>query len=101
MSAFSGRHREERSGFLLNILAATVRALRSFLVVFVQGQNNFEGLMTIEANVIINGHGDLPWECLEQIVRSQNFGDYRFFIGEYKPDRAASADHEKPRSTNS
>jgi hypothetical protein len=39
-----------------------MRALRIFLVVFVQAENSFEGLMTIEANIIVNGHGDLPWK---------------------------------------
>ena len=37
-------------------------ALGSLLVVLVQGKDRFEGLMAIEANIIVNGHGDLPWE---------------------------------------
>jgi hypothetical protein len=39
-----------------------MRALRSFFIVLVQGKNGFEGLMTIETNVIVYGHGHLPWE---------------------------------------
>ena len=39
-----------------------MRALGNFFVVLVQGKNRFKGVMTIEANVIVNGHGDLPRE---------------------------------------
>ncbi len=41
--------------------------LGCFFVVLVQRKNDFEGLVTIEANIIVNGHGTLPWE-----LRSQN-----------------------------
>ena len=30
------------------------------LLVLVQGKNCFEGLMTLEANIIVDGHDDLP-----------------------------------------
>jgi hypothetical protein len=45
-----------------------MRALGVFVVVLVQGKNGFEGLMTIEANVIVNGHGNLPWDITGRIV---------------------------------
>jgi hypothetical protein len=35
-----------------------MRAPGIFFIVLVQGKNGFKGLMTIEANVIVNGHGE-------------------------------------------
>jgi hypothetical protein len=46
-----------------------MRALGNFLIVLIQGKNCFEGFVTIEANVIVYGHGDLPWEAFAGIVR--------------------------------
>jgi hypothetical protein len=37
-------------------------ALGSFFIVLIQGENGFKGLVTIEANVIVDGHENLPWE---------------------------------------
>jgi hypothetical protein len=45
-----------------------MRTLGSFFIVFVQGQNRFEGLMTIQANIIVEGHGNLPWGTARRIV---------------------------------
>jgi len=39
-----------------------MRALGSFLIVLIQAENSFEGLMTIEANIIVDGHEILPRE---------------------------------------
>jgi hypothetical protein len=39
-----------------------MRALGNFLVVLVQAENGFERLMTIEANIIVDGHENLPRE---------------------------------------
>jgi hypothetical protein len=64
VSAFSRSHREKRGGFLLHVLTATMRALGIFMIVLGQSENGFERLMTIEANVIVNGHGNLPWGML-------------------------------------
>jgi hypothetical protein len=61
--AFSGSHREKRGGLLLHMFTAAMRALGIFLVVLVQGKNGLEGLVAIQTNVIVNGHGDLPWKC--------------------------------------
>ena len=38
-----------------------MRALGSFLIVLVQAENGFEGFMTIETNIIVDGHENLPW----------------------------------------
>ena len=59
---FSGSHREKRGRFLLHISAAAMRALGSFLIVLIQAENSFEGLMAIEANIIVDGHENLPRE---------------------------------------
>jgi hypothetical protein len=67
---FSRSHSKKSGRFLLNVLTATMRTLRSFLVVLVQGKNRFEGLVTIEANIIVDGHGDLPRKSPEIIVCS-------------------------------
>ena len=61
--AFSGSHREKRGGLLLHILTAAMWTLGMFFFVLIQGKNSFEGLVTIEADIIVNGHGDLPWKC--------------------------------------
>jgi hypothetical protein len=37
-----------------------MRAFGILLVVLVQAKNCFEGFMTIEANIIVNGHGEPP-----------------------------------------
>ena len=39
-----------------------MRALGSFLIVLIQAENSFEGFMTIEANIIVDGHENLPRE---------------------------------------
>jgi hypothetical protein len=31
--------------------------------------------MTIEANIIVDGHGDLPWKCVERIVTPEEIVD--------------------------
>jgi hypothetical protein len=46
-----------------------MRALRICLVVLAQGQDGFEGFVTIEANVIIDGPEDLPQERFRRIIR--------------------------------
>jgi hypothetical protein len=30
------------------------------MIVLVQGEDGFEGFMAIQANIIVNGHGNLP-----------------------------------------
>lgn len=59
-SAFPRSHSKKRCRFLLNILAVAVRALGIFLVVLIQGENQLERLMAIEADIVVNGHGNLP-----------------------------------------
>src|SRR5579885_1958021 len=54
--AFSGSHRKKRRGFLLHILTSAFRALWILFVVLVQCEDYFEGLVAVEANIIINGH---------------------------------------------
>ena len=58
--AFMGSHREELGSFLLHMFTPAMRTVGIFLVVLVQSKNDFEGLMTIEANIIVDGHGDPP-----------------------------------------
>ena len=41
-------------------------ALGSFFIVLVQAENGFEGFMTIEANIIVDGHENLPWGILSE-----------------------------------
>jgi hypothetical protein len=55
-----GSHGIECGGFLLNIPASTMRTFRSVFVVLVEGENNFERFVTIEADIIVDGHGNLP-----------------------------------------
>lgn len=42
-------------------------ALRIFLIVLAQGKNGFEGFMAIQANIIVNGHTDLPCNALAKL----------------------------------
>jgi hypothetical protein len=58
--ALLGRDRVKGGGLLLYILTATIGAFGILLIVLVQGQSCFEGFMTIETNIIVDGHGDLP-----------------------------------------
>jgi hypothetical protein len=58
--ALFGSNREKRSRFLLYVLTAAMGALGILVVVFVQGENGLKSFMTIEANVIVNGHGKPP-----------------------------------------
>jgi hypothetical protein len=58
--ALFGGHREKRCGLLFHILTAAVRTFGILFVVLVQSQSGFEGLMAIKANIIVNGHGNLP-----------------------------------------
>ncbi len=55
-------HGIKRSRFLLNVLAAALGAFRVHFVFF-QGENYFEGFVTIFANVVVHGHGGLPLDC--------------------------------------
>ena len=55
-------HGIKSSRFLLNVLAAALGAFRLYFV-FLQGKNQFEGFMTIVANVVVHGHRDLPLDC--------------------------------------
>jgi hypothetical protein len=58
--ALLGGHCEKWRGLLFHILTAAVRTLGILFVVLVQGQSGFEGLVAIEANIIVYGHGNLP-----------------------------------------
>lgn len=62
--AFLRSYREECRGFLLHVLTATMRTLGILMIVLVQGQDSFEGLMTVETNIVINGHWGPPVEVL-------------------------------------
>ena len=55
-------HGIKRSRFLLNVFAAALAAFRVHFVFF-QGENYFEGFVTIFANVVVHGHGGLPLDC--------------------------------------
>jgi hypothetical protein len=58
--ALFGGHCEKCRGLLLHILTAAVRTFGILFVVLLQGQSGFEGLVAIEANIIVYGHGNLP-----------------------------------------
>lgn len=60
--AFSGSDREKCGCFLFHVPTPAMRALGSFLIVLIQRKNGFKGLVAIEANVIVNGHENLPWK---------------------------------------
>jgi hypothetical protein len=55
-SALLGAYREKRGSLLLNMRTPATRALWILLVVLAQGQDYFERFMTIQANIIVNGH---------------------------------------------
>jgi hypothetical protein len=55
-------HGVECGCFLLHVLAAALRAFRVSFVFF-QGENQFEGFVTIVANVVVHGHGGLLLDC--------------------------------------
>ena len=67
--ALPGSYREERGCLLFYIPTTAVRALRIFLVVFRQSENCFKWLVTIKANIIVDGHGSLPLNAFKQILR--------------------------------
>jgi hypothetical protein len=55
-------HSVKRSGFLLDILAAAVRAPDFVSIMLVQGESLLETLVAIAAMVIVHGHReDLPF----------------------------------------
>ena len=58
-STFPGRYCEELGWFLLDVLAVAARAGHRF-VVLRQGEDLLEGLMAVQADVIINRHGFPP-----------------------------------------
>jgi hypothetical protein len=54
---------------LFDVFTSAVRALNGVLVVFVQGEDSFEALVAIQADIIVNGHGDPPVRnAVERIV---------------------------------
>src|SRR5208282_260011 len=55
-------HGVERGCFLFHVLAAALGAFRVYFVFF-QSENQFEGFVTIVADVVIHGHGGLPLDC--------------------------------------
>src|ERR1019366_9719617 len=55
-------HGIKSSRFLLNVLATALWAFRLYFV-FLQGKNQFEGFMTIMANIVVHGHRGLPLDC--------------------------------------
>jgi hypothetical protein len=57
---------EKCSRFLFHTLTAALRALDLFFVLL-QGENQFEGLVAIVANVVIHGHGNLPLEIADEV----------------------------------
>ncbi len=69
ISALLRRHGEECRSLLLHILTAAVRTLWTLFVVLGQGKGYFEGFMTIQADIIVDGHGKPPIHHVEKIVR--------------------------------
>src|SRR5208282_755841 len=57
----------ERGGFLLHVLAAALGAFR-ICVMFFQGENQFEGFVTIVADVVVHGHVGLPLDSKRATV---------------------------------
>ena len=60
-------HGIKSSHFLLNILAAALGAFRVYFV-FLECENQFEGFVTIVANVVVYGHGGLPLDCDHELL---------------------------------
>jgi hypothetical protein len=61
--ALPAADRVERSCFLLHVLAAAAGAF-DFLFMLLKCENQLEGLMTVVADVIVYGHGNLPKKSL-------------------------------------
>src|SRR5271157_5643579 len=72
-------HSKKSGCFLLHVLAAALGAFRVFFV-FLQGKNQFEGLVTIVADVVVHGHGGLPLDC-EHELRLELYADMRRLSG--------------------
>src|SRR5208337_272145 len=49
----------KRGHLLLDVLAAALGAFHLYIV-FLEGENYFEVLVAIVADVVVHGHGDLP-----------------------------------------
>jgi hypothetical protein len=58
--ALSSGYGEERGCFLFHVLTSAVRALH-IRFVFLQGLDEFEGFMAVVAEIVVHGHGDLPF----------------------------------------
>jgi hypothetical protein len=58
--AFFRGHRKKCGRLLLHVRTSTLRTLWNVIVVLVQAQDQFEGFIAIEANIIVDGHGNLP-----------------------------------------
>src|ERR1035437_4173700 len=54
-------HGVERSHLLLHVLAAALGAFHVYFMFF-EGENHFEGFVTIVADVVVHGYGGLPLE---------------------------------------
>jgi hypothetical protein len=64
---FLSGHCIKSSRFLFDILAAALRTLRVRFM-FPESENQFEGFVTIVANVVIHGHGGLPLDCDHELL---------------------------------
>jgi len=54
--AFLAGHREERSCFLLYVLAPAMWASDFLLVMLLQGEDGLEGFFAVVADVVVYGH---------------------------------------------
>src|SRR5271157_632975 len=56
---FLSGHSKKSSRFLFDMLTAALGAF-GICFMFLEGENQFEGFVTVEANIIVHGHGILP-----------------------------------------
>src|SRR5208337_1951376 len=78
LTLFAG-HGIERGYLLLHVLAAALGAFHLYLVFF-QGEDHFEGFVTIVADVVVHGHGDLPLDR-DHELRLELYADGWRFCG--------------------
>jgi hypothetical protein len=64
--AFLAANGVKRGYFLLDVLAAASGTL-DFFIVLLKCKNQLEGFMTIVADVVVNGHADLPLEIADEL----------------------------------
>src|SRR5208282_3110117 len=90
-------HGVERGCFLFHVLAAALGAFRVYFVFF-QSENQFEGFVTIVADVVIHGHGGLPLDC-DHELHVELYADTRRLSGsQSRASKNGEWEHASPQS---